>query len=30
LWVNKGISAALQPPTWSAKVDRLIGGLLAD
>jgi hypothetical protein len=23
--LNKGISAAVQPPTWSAKVDRLIG-----
>jgi hypothetical protein len=23
--LNKGISAAVQPPTWSARVDRLIG-----
>jgi hypothetical protein len=23
--LNNGISAAVQPPTWSAMVDRLIG-----
>jgi hypothetical protein len=23
--LNKGVNATVQPPTWSAKVDRLIG-----